>query len=100
MFRYRHRQLADDLASHAWARELGAKSSTFAVTGASGLVGTALTAFLTSGGHRVIRLVRRRAVGELERSWNPQSPDETLLEGVDVVIHLAGESIFGRFTRR
>ena len=44
MFVYRHRQLADDLARH---RELGATPMTVAITGGSGLVGTALSAFLT-----------------------------------------------------
>lgn len=63
MFRYRHRQLADDLAGHRWAREHGDRPTTVAVTGAGGLVGTALTAFLSTGGYRVIRLVRRPASG-------------------------------------
>lgn len=98
MFIYRHQQLADDLASHGWAAELGVGPSTIAVTGASGLVGSALTAFLTSGGHRVIRLVRREPRGADERRWDPLNPSATLLDGVDAVVHLAGESIFGRFT--
>lgn len=93
MFVYRHRQLADDLERH---RELAASPMTIAVTGSSGLVGTALTAFLSSGGHRVIRLVRREA-GEGERRWDPADPATDLLAGVDAVVHLAGASIFGRF---
>ena len=59
MFTYRHRQLADDLAAHRLAAENGLAPATVAVTGSSGLVGSALTAFLRTGGHRVIRLVRR-----------------------------------------
>ena len=59
MFVYRHRQLADDLASHQHARSSGLASATVAITGSSGLVGSALAAFLSTGGHRVIRLVRR-----------------------------------------
>ena len=51
----------------------GAQPLAVAVTGASGLVGSALTAFLTTGGHRVIRLVRRPARGEDERQWNPDA---------------------------
>jgi len=98
MFVYRHRQLADDLAAHRWAASVGATPSTIAVTGASGLVGSALCAFLTTGGHRVIRLVRRDPRSADERRWDPQHPSPDLLEGVDAVVHLAGESIFGRFT--
>lgn len=94
MFRYRHRQLADDLAAHARA---AAEPRTIAVTGASGLVGTALTALLTTGGHHVVRLVRGRP-GEDERHWDPESPAPGLLDGVDAVVHLAGAPIAGRFT--
>ncbi|EUA22732.1 NAD dependent epimerase/dehydratase family protein [Mycobacterium xenopi 3993] len=64
-----------------------------ALTGASGLVGSALTAFLTTGGHRVIRLVRRAATTAEEREWDPAAPAEGLLRGVDAVVHLAGASI-------
>ncbi|OBG88715.1 TIGR01777 family protein [Mycobacterium sp. E802] len=98
MFVYRHRQLADDLATHQRARAHGVAPLTVAVTGASGLVGTALTAFLSTGGHRVIRLVRRAATKPDERQWNPNDPHPDLLAGVDAVIHLAGASIAGRFT--
>ena len=97
-FVYRHRQLADDLASHRDAADAGLGPSVIAMTGSSGLVGSALSAFLTTGGHRVIRLVRRAAQGDDERTWDPQNPDPDLLSGVDAVIHLAGASIAGRFT--
>ena len=97
-FVYRHRQLADDLAAHRVAAEHGATPMVVAVTGASGLVGSALTAFLTSGGHRVIRLVRRPARQPGERRWDPANPAPDLLTGVDAVVHLAGASIAGRFT--
>ena len=97
-FAYRHRQLAEDLAAHRDAAEAGAGSMVIAMTGSSGLVGTALAALLTTGGHRVIRLVRRDPAGADERRWEPDQPDPALLEGVDAVVHLAGESIAGRFT--
>lgn len=97
-FRYRHRQLAEDLASHRMSHEQGVRPGTVAVTGSSGLIGSALTAFLSTGGYRVIRLVRRDARGLHERCWNPDDPAADLLEGVDAVVHLAGESIAGRFT--
>ncbi|SPM28107.1 TIGR01777 family oxidoreductase [Mycobacterium terramassiliense] len=98
MFAYRHRQLADDLAAHRLAAEGGLTRKTIAVTGSSGLVGSALTAFLRTGGHRVVALVRRTPDGDDERRWNPDDPDAELLAGVDAVIHLAGASIAGRFT--
>ena len=97
-FAYRHRQLAEDLAAHRDAAKAGAASLTVAVTGASGLVGTALCAFLSTGGHRVIRLVRRDPANSDERRWKPGEPAADLLDGVDAVVHLAGESIAGRFT--
>ena len=59
VFAYRHRQLAGDLAAHASARATCPDPLTVAVTGSGGLIGTALTALLTTGGHRVVRLVRR-----------------------------------------
>lgn len=98
MFRYRHRQLADDLAAHAWASEFGRGPMTIAMTGSSGLVGTALKAFLTTGGHRVISLVRRDPSHGDERRWDPDNPAPDLVDGVDAVVHLAGESIAGRFS--
>lgn len=64
------------------------------------MVGSALTAFLSTGGHRVIRLVRRNPRGDDEREWNPDDPDPGLFDGVDAVIHLAGASIAGRFTEK
>jgi uncharacterized protein len=97
-FVYRHAQLAADLAAHRDAAEHGAEPLTVAITGASGLVGSALSAFLTTGGHRVIRLVRRQPQGKDERQWDPGAPAEDLLSGVDAVVHLAGASIAGRFS--
>jgi uncharacterized protein (TIGR01777 family) len=96
-FAYRHRQVAEDLASHRDAARAGTGSLTVAMTGSSGLVGTALAAFLSTGGHRVIRLVRRDPANADERRWDPDHPAADLLEGVDAVVHLAGESIAGRF---
>jgi hypothetical protein len=97
-FVYRHRQLADDLAAHRRASTAGMAPMVVAVTGASGLIGSALSAFLTTGGHRVIKLVRGAAGGADERHWDPLAPAADLLSGVDAVVHLAGASIAGRFT--
>ena len=98
MFGYRHRQLAGDLAAQARAREACPEPLTVAITGASGLVGSALAALLGTGGHRVIRLVRRSPRDDGERQWRPDDPDPDLLAGVDAVVHLAGAPIGGRFT--
>jgi uncharacterized protein (TIGR01777 family) len=98
MFGYRHRQLAADLAAHARARQVCPEPLTIALTGSGGTVGSALAALLTTGGHRVIRLVRHVPRNEGERQWRPDGPDRELLAGVDAVIHLAGASIGGRFT--
>jgi uncharacterized protein len=98
MFAYRQRQLANDLAAHRWARTFAPQPLRVAITGSSGLIGTALAAFLTSGGHDVIRLVRGVATRPDERQWRPDAPDPELFDGVDAVVHLAGASIAGRFT--
>ena len=71
-----------------------------AVSGSSGLVGSALVPFLTEGGHRVTRLVRRPAGGD-DVAWDIAQGVKDLprLEGVDAVVHLAGENIAaGRWT--
>jgi uncharacterized protein len=98
MFGYRHRQLAADLVVHARAREVCPQPLTIAITGASGLIGSNLAALLTTGGHRVIKLVRHVPHQPDEREWRPDDPDPELLAGVDAVVHLAGASIAGRFT--
>jgi hypothetical protein len=86
------------LAAQARAREFGPQALTIAVTGSGGLIGTALTALLSTGGHHVIRLVRRPPRHAAERYWNPDDPAPDLLSGVEALIHLAGASIGGRFT--
>jgi hypothetical protein len=66
-----------------------------AVTGASGLIGTALVGYLKSQGHTVQRLVRRTAVSSEEITWDPiaGTVDMDALAGVDAVIHLAGAGV-------
>lgn len=69
------------------------------VSGAGGLIGTAVVRHLTSGGHRITRLVRR-APGAHEVFWDPVG-DRLDLAGigtVDAVVHLAGENIGTRWT--
>jgi uncharacterized protein (TIGR01777 family) len=95
VFAYRHRVTADDLAAHAGRG--GEKTMKVAVTGSTGLIGSALVPFLTSGGHEVRRLVRRPPRRDDEVSWDPARGelDPASLEGVDAVVHLSGENLAG-----
>ena len=95
---FRARQLHDDLAFHA--RYAGLPRRTIAITGSSGLIGTQLAALLETGGHTVRRMIRESDVGPGEISWDPRSGqlDPADLEGVDVVVNLAGRSLATRWT--
>ena len=66
-----------------------------AVTGASGLIGTALIGHLKSEGHTVQKLVRRPVISPDEVAWDPRTGTVDLapLEGVDAIIHLAGANV-------
>lgn len=66
-----------------------------AITGASGLIGSALVGHLKSEGHTVQRLVRRATVAPDEIQWDPKTGyvDLEALRGVDAVIHLAGVGV-------
>lgn len=68
-----------------------------AITGASGLVGSALVAFLQAHGHDVLRLVRGTPRHPTEHRWSPDTGivDTSILGTVEGVIHLAGESVAG-----
>jgi uncharacterized protein (TIGR01777 family) len=69
------------------------------VTGASGPIGAALLPYLESQGARIIRLVRGPARGPDQVRWDPgQALEPSAVSGCEVVIHLAGESVFGRWT--
>ena len=65
------------------------------ISGASGLIGTALVDALRSTGHRPVRLVRKAASGADEITWDPAAGrlDAASLEGVGAVVHLAGAGI-------
>lgn len=65
------------------------------VSGSHGLVGTALTKSLEPRGHEIVRLVRYLPGSESEIEWNPDRYSIAIarLEGLDSVVHLAGESI-------
>ncbi|MEQ8820932.1 MAG: TIGR01777 family oxidoreductase [Sumerlaeia bacterium] len=99
MFAYRHRIVASDLQLHAKAALAPMK---ILISGSTGLVGQALTQFLTTGGHEVIRLTRspKPNLPEKQILWDTRKGIENHaeLEGLDAVIHLAGENIAGLWT--
>jgi len=68
---------------------------TIAVTGASGLIGSALVAHLREKGDTVIKLVRREPRAKDEVFWDPMEGkvDLVALEGVDSIVHLAGAGV-------
>jgi uncharacterized protein (TIGR01777 family) len=70
-------------------------SRTIAITGASGLIGSALTSHLRDKGENVIKLVRREPRSKDEAFWNPVDGkvDLDALEGVDSIVHLAGAGV-------
>ncbi len=100
LFRFRYRRLFTDLARHA--EHSSKPRMTVAITGASGLIGSNLADFLTTGGHRVIRLVRdSRQLADDSIFWNPATGDIDVegLAGADALVHLAGTPIAsGRWT--
>ncbi len=100
IFRYRHRITQQDLALHLSVK--ASEPMTILISGASGVIGSALVPFLTTGGHRVVRLVRRPPdkSGD-EIFWDPDSKKLCLdsIGNIDAAIHLAGDHIgSGRWT--
>ncbi|MEE4240765.1 MAG: TIGR01777 family oxidoreductase [Desulfopila sp.] len=90
-FQHRAAVLAADLELH---RRCGTQSSKVLVSGASGVLGRALLPLLTTGGHEVWTLVRRKPNREEnELYWNPMAGKMDDLPYFDAVIHLAGEYI-------
>ncbi|HEQ60140.1 MAG TPA: NAD-dependent epimerase/dehydratase family protein, partial [Firmicutes bacterium] len=73
------------------------------ITGSSGLIGSSLVPLLLAEGHRVVRLVRSPdQAGQAAFLWDPDAGeiDQAALQGLDAVVHLAGENIArGRWTR-
>jgi uncharacterized protein len=96
MFAYRHRVVNADLSAHA--RYPGPPLQVL-MSGATGLVGKNLSAFLTTGGHTVTPLGRSGTPSRTatEIRWNPEVGPVTVehFSGFDAVIHLAGESVAG-----
>jgi uncharacterized protein (TIGR01777 family) len=117
MFDYRHRLTREDLLVHANANKVRGNDGpmTIGITGSSGFLGSSLIPFLTTGGHRVIRFIRRCPATDDDKldlknvksiQWNPYSSpyvDVSSLNDnnkIDAVVNLAGENIFGRWTKK
>jgi len=90
-FPWRHERTWIDLSRHAEFADRPRLK--VAITGASGLIGKNLTNFLTTGGHTVVPIVRRRGGNGIY--WNTQRGEieSEKLEGFDVVVHLAGKNV-------
>ena len=73
-----------------------------AVSGASGLIGSALVPALETAGHEVVRLVRRDAQAPNEIAWDPDAGtiDAHSLSGVDAIVTLSGENLGKRWTQK
>ncbi len=101
LFHFRHERLQNDFKRLAFSP---ARPQRVLVTGASGLIGKALSGFLSTAGHEVWSLVRRPArpkAREIQWDYLNRRIDRDTLEGFDAVIHLAGESIAaGRWNPR
>lgn len=93
LFDYRHAVTKAD--AELMNRYIAVRPMRFLIAGASGLVGRALTVFLQTQGHAVVRLVRRATREADEVFWNPAlgELDPQAMRGVDVVVNLSGEGI-------
>lgn len=71
-----------------------------AITGSSGLIGSALVRVLESRGDTVLHVVRREARGPSELSWKPETGaiEASKLNGVDAIVNLAGENLAQRWS--
>ena len=101
VFAYRHSTTADDLRLLAKFQDLPRLK--IAVTGSTGFIGSAFTHLLTTQGHTVLPMARASSVQNPNlATWNTEDGvlNPQSLEGVDAVVHLAGESVSeGRWSR-
>ncbi len=98
-FAYRHEVTKQDLKFHRTYSE--SRLMKIALGGSTGLVGSALVPFLTTGGHEVVRLTRSgRGADENSVEWNPAEGaiDVAGLEGCEAVVHLGGKNIACRWS--
>ncbi|MCF7689058.1 MAG: TIGR01777 family oxidoreductase [Cephaloticoccus sp.] len=99
MFRYRHVITKHDLERENHGVQKGPRR--ILVSGASGMIGSALVPFLQTQGHQVLRLVRRQSTRPGEIFWRPETGelDDRALGKIDAVVHLAGSNVAaGRWT--
>ncbi len=99
VFQYRHNVTQADIAAHQ--RFIHKKPLRLLISGSSGLIGSALYAFLSNGEHSVYRFVRKISSLDERSVLLPQSSVDTpieKMEGFDAIVHLAGENIAGRWT--
>lgn len=98
MFTFRHERTMNDLRRHKHYENR--PKLRVAITGASGLVGSALSSFLSTGGHTVYPVSRRPSDAENAIQWDPLAgiDDASQFEGLDAVVHLAGETINQRWS--
>ena len=103
LFHYRHRILSNDI--NLWKIDGRNKGQKILITGSHGLIGSSLIPLLTAAGeHKITRLARppsnRNNTNSHSIVWDPSDDKVNVkeLEGFDVVVHLAGENIFGRWT--
>jgi len=98
LFDFRHARTLADLERHRiFADE---PRLTVAITGGTGMIGTALTWFLRTGGHTVRWITRRPDQSRGDIGWKPESGelDPLAMQGVTAVVHLAGANVGERWT--
>ena len=96
---YRHELTQADLA--AQSRYADHPPLRVAISGATGMIGRALTPFLLTGGHEVRRLTRHaERPGDVDWSYEAGRIEVVKLDGLDGVVHLAGENIAQRWTEK
>ena len=93
LFDYRHAVTKADV--ELANRYISVRPLRFLIAGASGLVGRALTAFLQTQGHAVMRLVRRETRERDEVFWDPVRGElnPQAVRGMDVIVNLSGEGV-------
>lgn len=98
LFTFRHARTRVDLEQHMAYAHL--PRVTVAITGGTGLIGSALTALLRTGGHMVRWITRRPDITRGDIGWDPDAGtlEPAALAGVDAVVHLAGANVGERWT--